>query len=233
MLGCFSHQPDALTCHPRRGKPAQDGRGGPPEAHKARHWPAVMTPRRVAQRADDVVAPRRAADGAILSIEGARAYAGATTRGAAGRFPRVRSESRSLKSFDTWLAIAHSSNPPQGKIKHRRGVFVTQKFGLPKLSPSQIGRNGKAQGQKAKGTEFEPRRSQNFLLKPLRPRLRLTNKRCLGCWRSTRRRESSTTCPPTQHAMCCHSARATPSDNGLMPVVRGTGARGRGGYMER
>jgi hypothetical protein len=27
-------------------------------------------------------------------------------------------------------------------------------------------RKGKAQGQKAKGTEFEPRRSQNFLLKP-------------------------------------------------------------------
>ena len=45
-----------------------------------------------------------------------------------------------------------------------------QQFALPKFSPSQIGRKGKAQGQKAKGTEFEPRRSQNFLLKPLRPR---------------------------------------------------------------
>ena len=169
VLGCFSHQPDALTCHTQRGKPAQAGRGGPPEAHKARHWPAVMTPRRVAQRADDVVAPRRAADGAVLSIEGARAYAGATTRGAAGRFPRVRSESRSLKSFDTWLAIAHSSNP-QGKIKHTRGV-CDSKIRAAKTFPFANRPKGqKAKGQKAKGTEFEPRRSQNFLLKPLRPR---------------------------------------------------------------
>ena len=28
MIGCFSHQPDALTCHTRRGKPASTGRGG-------------------------------------------------------------------------------------------------------------------------------------------------------------------------------------------------------------
>ena len=162
-LGCFSHQPDALTCHPQRGKPAQAGRGGPPEEHKARHWPAVMTPRRVAQRADDVVAPRRAADGAVLSIEGARAYAGATTRGAAGRFPRVRSGSRSLKSSVRAMARSPNSSNPQGKIKHRRGVFVSQKFGLPKLSPSQIGRKGKKRkGKKQKAPSSNPDAARTF-----------------------------------------------------------------------
>jgi hypothetical protein len=39
----------------------------------------------------------------------------------------------------------------------RAREIETQQFGLPKFSPSQIGRKGKAQGQKAKGTEFEPR----------------------------------------------------------------------------
>ena len=170
-LGCFSHQPDALTCHTQRGKPAQAGRGGPPEALHTRHWPAVMTPRRVAQRAVDVVAPRRAADGVAPSIDGARTCAGATTRGAAGRFPRVRSGSRSLSSKVLCVLASRSPTPRtrRGKLSTQE-VFLYQKFGLPKLSPSQIGRNGKAQGQKAKGTEFEPRRSQNFLLKPLRPR---------------------------------------------------------------
>ena len=69
--------------------------------------------------------------------------------------------------------------PSRGKLSTEEVILTsaarareikTQKFGLPKFSPSQIGRKGKAQGQKAKGTEFEPRRSQNFLLKPLRPR---------------------------------------------------------------
>ena len=100
VLGCFSHQPVAVICHPRRGKPAQAGRGGPPEALHTRHWPAVMTPRRVALRADDAAAPHRAAGGTAPSIEGARTYAGGTTRGAAGRFPRVRSESTGGKLID-------------------------------------------------------------------------------------------------------------------------------------
>ena len=69
--------------------------------------------------------------------------------------------------------------PSRGKLSTEQVILTraarareikTQQFGLPKFSPSQIGRKGKAQGQKAKGTEFEPRRSQNFLLKPLRPR---------------------------------------------------------------
>jgi hypothetical protein len=69
--------------------------------------------------------------------------------------------------------------PSRGKLSTEEVILTSaarareikdQKFGLPKFFPSQIGRKGKAQGQKAKGTEFEPRRSQNFLLKPLRPR---------------------------------------------------------------
>ena len=82
VLGCFSHQPDALTCHTLRGKPASTGRGGVSRASKCRRWPAVMTPRHAALRADDAVASHRAADGAGPSIEGARTCAHGTNRGA-------------------------------------------------------------------------------------------------------------------------------------------------------
>ena len=82
MLGCSSHQPDALTCHSRRGKPADTGRGGVAEPSFSRRWPAVMTPRLAGLRADDVVASHRAADGAGPSIEPGRTYAHGTSRGA-------------------------------------------------------------------------------------------------------------------------------------------------------
>ena len=88
-IGCLSHRPDACTCRPRRDQPAQAGRGEPPELVNTRHWPAVMTPRLIGLPADHAVASHRAADGADPSIEGARTHAGATSRGAAGRFPRV------------------------------------------------------------------------------------------------------------------------------------------------
>jgi hypothetical protein len=83
MRGTFSHQPEALTWHPQRGEPASTGRGeGLPNASAERRWPAVMTPRLVALRADDAVASHRAADGAGPSIEAARTYAHGTSTGA-------------------------------------------------------------------------------------------------------------------------------------------------------
>jgi hypothetical protein len=63
--------------------------GAPAELLNRGLWPAVMTPRLIGQPTDHAVASHRAADGAVPSIEGARTYAGATSRGAAGRFPRV------------------------------------------------------------------------------------------------------------------------------------------------
>jgi len=82
VFGCFSHQPDAPTCHPQRGKPVATGGGGVPKAHRTRVWPAAMAPRLAGLRADDAVASHRAADGVGPSIEGARTYAHATPRGA-------------------------------------------------------------------------------------------------------------------------------------------------------
>jgi hypothetical protein len=64
MFGCFSHQPEALTCHPQRGRPANTGLGGVPQATNSARWPAVLTLKRAALRVDDVVASHRAADGA-------------------------------------------------------------------------------------------------------------------------------------------------------------------------
>ena len=93
VLGCFSHQPDALTCHTLRGKPASTGRGGVSRASKCRRWPAVMTPRHAALRADDAVASHRAADGAGPSIEGARTCAHGISRGAVVRFCAFRATS--------------------------------------------------------------------------------------------------------------------------------------------
>jgi hypothetical protein len=81
MRGTFS--PEALTWHPQRGEPASTGRGeGLPNASAERRWPAVMTPRLAALRADDAVASHRAADGAGSSIEAARTYAHGTSTGA-------------------------------------------------------------------------------------------------------------------------------------------------------
>ena len=81
-FGCFSHQPDALNARPQRGRPANTGRGGAPKAHHQRIWPAVLTLKRAALRADDAVASHRAADGAGPPIEGARTCAHGTTTGA-------------------------------------------------------------------------------------------------------------------------------------------------------
>ena len=82
MRGTFSHRPDALSCHPQRGRPASTDRGDGHFRAKARRWPAVMTPRRAAQPADGAVASHRAVEGARPSIDGARTYAHGTLRGA-------------------------------------------------------------------------------------------------------------------------------------------------------
>ena len=83
MRGTFSHRPDALSCHPQRGRPASTGHRDSHFRAKARRWPAVMTPRRAALRANDVGASHRAADGADPSIPGARTHAHGTSMGAA------------------------------------------------------------------------------------------------------------------------------------------------------
>jgi hypothetical protein len=82
MIGCFSRQPDALTCHPQRGHPARLAAESVPDGLKRRRWPAVMTPRHAAQRADDVGASHRAADGGGPSLQGARTHMYGTSRGA-------------------------------------------------------------------------------------------------------------------------------------------------------
>ena len=79
MFGTFSHQPEAPSCHTQRGRLASTGRGEPPETAKSRRWPAVMTPRLIGLRADDVLASHIAADGAVLAIQAARTYAGGTS----------------------------------------------------------------------------------------------------------------------------------------------------------
>ena len=51
-----------------------------------------------------------------------------------------------------------------------RSVKLSSKnSGAEIFSPESVARLAKAQGQKAKGIEFEPRRSLNFLLGTLRP----------------------------------------------------------------
>eukprot|EP01046_Picozoa_sp_COSAG06_P048020 COSAG06_NODE_7095_length_2637_cov_2.256107_2_plen_237_part_00 len=107
VLGCLSHWPDALTCHPRRGKPASTGRGGVPKALEARRWPAVMAPRRAGLPADDVVASHRAVGGAGPSIKPARTYAHFISRGAVAR----------VRVFQS----AGSSVCAQGMMMHPRG----------------------------------------------------------------------------------------------------------------
>jgi hypothetical protein len=88
VIGCFSHRPDASTCHSRRRQPAQAGRGAPPEALNTRRWPAVMTPRLIGQPADGAVASHRAAGGADPSIEGPRSeVCWRHQQGSCGPFP--------------------------------------------------------------------------------------------------------------------------------------------------
>ena len=90
-IGCFSHRPGALTCHPGRGNPSNLAAEGVPKALTTRRWPAAMTPRRAALGGDDALASHRAADGAGFPIKGARTHAHATSRGAVAGFPAFRS----------------------------------------------------------------------------------------------------------------------------------------------
>ena len=107
-IGCFSHRPDALTCHPGRGNPSNLAAEGVPKALTTRRWPAAMTPRRAALRADDAVASHRAADGAGFPIKGARTHAHATIRGAVAGFPAFRGP-RSRFLLEKWIVrgLAH------------------------------------------------------------------------------------------------------------------------------
>jgi hypothetical protein len=82
MTRCFSHQPEALTCHPRRARPARLVAEGVSDTLNSRRWPAVMTPRNGGLRADDAVASHSAVDGGGPSIDAARTYAGGISRGA-------------------------------------------------------------------------------------------------------------------------------------------------------
>ena len=99
MIGCFSHQPDALTCHPQRGHPPSLAAESVPDGLKSHRWPAVMTPRLAALRADDVGASHRAADGGGPSIQGARTHAHATSRGAVAAVSCAGSALRRTLSF--------------------------------------------------------------------------------------------------------------------------------------
>jgi hypothetical protein len=70
-----------------------------------------MTPKRAARRAGDAAASHTAADGAGPSIEGARTYAHATSRGAVAgfnAFRAVRSEKKKLEPEKLERDLAHS-----------------------------------------------------------------------------------------------------------------------------
>ena len=89
----------------QRRRPATHSEGGRPalaaESLIARRWPAVVTPGRAVQRAGDAAASHSAADGAGPSIEGARTYAHASSRGAALRFCAFRSADQGALSDTT------------------------------------------------------------------------------------------------------------------------------------
>jgi hypothetical protein len=87
VIGCFSHQPDALMCHLRRAHPARLAAESLSNMMEERRWPAVMTPRDGGPQAAEGVASHSAADGARPSIQGARTHAHYTSRGAAAGFP--------------------------------------------------------------------------------------------------------------------------------------------------
>jgi hypothetical protein len=97
MLGCFWHQPGALTCHPRRAHPATLAAEGVLKARDSRRWPAAMTPRNGGLTADDAVASHSAADGGGPSMDAARTHAGGISRGAAARCDAFRSAILSQK----------------------------------------------------------------------------------------------------------------------------------------
>jgi hypothetical protein len=132
MFGCFCDPPDAPICHPQRGHPANLAPESVPKALGSRRWSAVMTPRDAGQRADDVVASHRAADGAGPSIEAARTYAGGSSGGAVVRFRAFRSAKvldRPKLWRNIWRSWYRSSDDLAhfrlGKIKHRREVILT------------------------------------------------------------------------------------------------------------
>ena len=91
MIGCFSHQPDALTRHPQRVHPARLSAESVPKGLLERRWPAVMMPRHARLRAAEVVPSHRAADDVGPSIQAARTHASFISRGAAAGFPAFRS----------------------------------------------------------------------------------------------------------------------------------------------
>ena len=89
MFGRFSDRPDTPIGQPQRKHPANLAAESVPLALTARDSAAVMTPRDVGLRADDVVASHRAADGGGPSIEGARTGAHGTSRRAVAAVSRV------------------------------------------------------------------------------------------------------------------------------------------------
>ena len=131
MRGTFSHRPDALSCHPQRGRPAITGHRDSHFRAKAWRWPAVMTPRRAALRANDVGASHRAADGAGPSIPGARTHAHGTSMGAAAAVSCIWS-AFALKALGD-SPIGHHRDDSRGIcaiVLHCHGVHVSFDFSL-------------------------------------------------------------------------------------------------------
>jgi hypothetical protein len=135
----------------QRRRPATHSEGGRPalaaESLIARRWPAVVTPGRAVQRAGDAAASHSAADGAGPSIEGARTYAHASSRGAALRFCAFRSADQGALSDDgpnrgpTFTFMA-SPNPAPAKSSLSVGnsycagsSFMYVQFWIPALFP--------------------------------------------------------------------------------------------------
>ena len=99
-------------------------------------------------------------------------------QGSCGRFPCVSGRDPSAYLAVVRRGLAHStSRSTYGKLSTEEMILTSagtklrlKNSGCQNFPLCNSAGKGKAQGQKAKGTEFEPRRSQNFLLKPLRPR---------------------------------------------------------------
>jgi hypothetical protein len=132
-IGCFWHQPYALTCHPQRGQPASTARESLPRSSSTRLWPAVMAPRLAGLRAHDAVASHRAADGAVPSIKGARTHAHGTSRGAAARIctflhRRIDFGQASRALFQCSSLPVYLTVPVESKVMYRK---------LPTLSDSK------------------------------------------------------------------------------------------------
>jgi hypothetical protein len=205
---CSGHRPERsawldscarvlLTSARRRDLPPPAREAGPSWSRRVfrgephAHWPAVMTPRRVALRADDAAAPHRAAGGAAPSIEGARTYAGGTTRAAAGRFPRVRSESTPVKSVlasptDSGRAHVDGSYCTCASARFISKKLGTRKFPLPLIVAGTV----KAPGR---GTATRRHQTVELKLKPARTqRAARCGRRPPSAWpRSARRSRPS------------------------------------------